>query len=242
MAAHSYKVPPLFDETKSYESWKNEIQIWKLVTELDQRKRALAVALSLTGRARTIALEMPADDLNKDNGLTTLLQKLDTVYLKEEKPRQYDAYTEFDNLKRDGNVSMLDYIIEFERIYNKMSKLKMKLPDAVLAFKLLETAGLTVKDKQLALTACADLTFSNMKSALKRIFGDNSPPDCANASSDPDCAYYTRFTGKKKRQSESSKSNYDAAWVQPIRQIWKKIAMCNLSEYLPLGKGLSSQK
>lgn len=63
-------MPPLFDENKSNESWKNEIQIWKLVTELDQRKRALAVALSLTGRARTIALEIPADDLNEDNGLT----------------------------------------------------------------------------------------------------------------------------------------------------------------------------
>ncbi|KAI4883225.1 hypothetical protein NFI96_020267, partial [Prochilodus magdalenae] len=136
MATHSYKVPPPFDENKSdYESWKNEIKIWKLVTELDQKKQALAVALSLTGRARTIALEISADDLNKDNGLTTLLQKLDTVYLKEEKDRQYDAYTEFDNIKRESNVTMMDYIVEFERVYNKMSKLKMKLPDAVLAFK-----------------------------------------------------------------------------------------------------------
>ncbi|KAG9283062.1 hypothetical protein AMEX_G1791 [Astyanax mexicanus] len=177
MAAHSYKVPPPFDENKSdYESWKNEIKIWKLVTELDQRKQALAVTLSLTGKARTIALEISAEDLNKDNGLTTLLQKLDTVYLKEEKDRQYDAYTEFDNIRRDSNVTMMDYIVEFERVYNKMSKLKMKLPDAVLAFKLLDTAGLTVKDKQLALTACSDVTFSSMKSALKRIFGDNSPP------------------------------------------------------------------
>lgn len=86
--------------------------------------------------------------------------------MKDEKDRQYDAYTEFHILKRDSNVSMLDYVIEFERIYNKMSKLKMKLPDAVPAFKLLDTAGLTIKDKQLALTACADLTISSMKSAL----------------------------------------------------------------------------
>ncbi|KAI4873784.1 hypothetical protein NFI96_002219, partial [Prochilodus magdalenae] len=204
MATHSYKVPPPFDEKSDYESWKNEIKIWKLVTELDQKKQALAVALSLTGRARTIALEISADDLNKDNGLTTLLQKLDTVYLKEEKDRQYDAYTEFDNIKRESNVTMMDYIVEFERVYNKMSKLKMKLPDAVLAFKLLDTAGLTVKDKQLALTACSDVTFSGMKSALKRIFGDNSPPDGANASCDPDCAYFTRFTGKKDKSSSQS--------------------------------------
>ncbi|XP_062409954.1 uncharacterized protein LOC134100639 [Sardina pilchardus] len=121
MSSKNYKVPPLFDEKKSYESWKNEVEIWKLVTELDKNKQALAVALSLSGRARNAALEIAAADLNKDNGLTTLLHKLDTVFLKEEKDRQYDAYTEFDNIKRETNVSMLDYIIEFERIYNKMS-------------------------------------------------------------------------------------------------------------------------
>ncbi|KAI4882129.1 hypothetical protein NFI96_015805, partial [Prochilodus magdalenae] len=53
-------------------------------------------------------------------GHPVVLQKLDTVYLKEEKDRQYDAYTEFDNIKRESNVTMMDYIVEFERVYNKM--------------------------------------------------------------------------------------------------------------------------
>lgn len=87
---------------------------------------------------------------------------LDNVFLKEGKDHQYDAYTQFDNIKRKCNITMLDYIIEFEQTY-KMSMLKIKLPDAVPAFKLLDTAGLRVKDKQLALTASSDLTFSNMK-------------------------------------------------------------------------------
>lgn len=55
-----------------------------------------------------------------------------------------------------------------------MRKYKMELPDAVLAFKLLDTACLDVKDRQLALTACADLTFASLKSALKRIFTGNA--------------------------------------------------------------------
>ena len=108
MSSNNYKIPPLFDEKKSYESWKNEVEIWKLVTELDVKKQALAVALSLTGRARNTALEVAAVDLNKENGLATLLHKLDTVFLKEEKDHQYDAYTEFDNIKRESKVSMLD--------------------------------------------------------------------------------------------------------------------------------------
>ncbi len=197
-AARDYKVPPSFDEKKSYESWKNEVEIWRLVTALDKKKQALAVALSLTGRARDSALEISAVDLNTDDGMTTLLTKLDSVFLKDQKDRQYEAYTDFDRVTRENGASMQDYIVEFERRYNRMRKFQMELPDAVLAFKLLDTAGLNVKDKQLALTACAALTFQNMKSALKRIFGDVSPQDGGGEPlRDSDSAYYTHFTGKR---------------------------------------------
>lgn len=63
----------------------------------------------------------------------------------------------------------------FEHRYNRINQFKMELPDAVLAFKLLDTAGLNVKDKELALIACPSLMFDNMKAALKRISGDNMP-------------------------------------------------------------------
>ena len=46
----------------------------------------------------------------------------------------------------------------------------MKLPDTILAFKLLDDAGLNEAQRELALTLGNDLTFSSMKSALKRIF------------------------------------------------------------------------
>ena len=214
MAAGHYKTPPHFDEKKSYESWKNEVEVWRLVTDLEEKKQALAVALSLTGRARDSALEIAAADLNVDGGMLILLTKLDSVFLKEEKDRQYEAYTEFDRIKRENGVSMVDYIIEFERRYNRLRKFKMELPDAVLAFKLLDTAGLKVKDKQLALTACPELSFVNMKSGLKRIFGDNSPQEDADdlrvSVGAGDSAYYTRFTGKRDSNVRSSPQNHTA--------------------------------
>lgn len=169
--AANYKNPPTFDEGKPYESWKNEVDMWIRVTDLTKKKQALAVALGLTGRARETAMEIPVDDLNKDTGMTTLLEKLDGLFLVEEKDRTYDAYSNFDKLARDNSVSMADFIIKFEQRYARMRKYKMELPDAVLAFKLLDTACLEVKDRQLALTACSDLSFKEMKSALKRIFG-----------------------------------------------------------------------
>lgn len=85
----NYRVPPTFDEGKPYESWKNEVGIWTRVTELEKSKQALAVALALSGRARETAMEIPVDDLNADTGMTTLLAKLDDLFLKEEKDRIY---------------------------------------------------------------------------------------------------------------------------------------------------------
>ena len=47
----------------------------------------------------------------------------------------------------------------------------MALPDSVLAYKLLEGAWLSQKERQLVLTAVNKLEFSAIISALKRIYG-----------------------------------------------------------------------
>lgn len=192
------------------------VEIWRLVTDLDKKKQALAVALSLTGRARDSVLETPTGDLNKDVRMTTLLIKLDSVFLKEEKDRQYKTHMEYDRITKDSSVSMVDYIVEFEQRYNRIHQFKMELLDVVLAFKLLDTAGLNVKDKQLALTACPSLLFDNMKAALKKTFGDVMPQRGGNGprlSRDAtDAAYYTKFTGRRE-----SRSNIKQLFKIPIR-------------------------
>ena len=47
----------------------NVIGIWTRVTNLDDKKRVLAVVLSFEGRARDTELEISLEDLNKDDGV-----------------------------------------------------------------------------------------------------------------------------------------------------------------------------
>ena len=136
------------EEAVRKEKWKNELGIW---TNLDEKKQALAVVLSLEGRARDTALEISVEDLNKDDGMGTLIRALDSIFLKEEKDCAYEAYSNFDSVTRDISVAMTDYIIDFEQRYNRMRKYDMVLPDAVLSFKLLDTACMGGREKQLAL-------------------------------------------------------------------------------------------
>ena len=56
----------------------------------------------------------------------------------------------------------------------------MEYPDSVLVFKLLDNAGLSVKERLLVLTAASERKFSSMKSALKRIFGGSSTATTVN--------------------------------------------------------------
>ena len=196
MAGKNFKIPPTFTEESCYEVWKNEIEMWKLVTDLGKKKQALAVALSLAGKPREVALEIPTSVLNADDGVDKLIEKLDGVFLTEEHENSYVAYSSFENFKKEPDVNMCDFIIEFERRYNKTKKFKMVLPDPVLAFKLLDSCNLNNSEKQLALTAASDSSYSAMKGALRRVFGEklcySKPTDCIRIKQEPECAYYTQ--------------------------------------------------
>ena len=172
MAQHpSYKNPPALKEDTVYETWKNEVEVWRLMTDLDEKKQALAVALTLTGHAREKVIEIEASRLNSTDGMKILIEALDELYKKDTIDLSYEAYSKFEKFRKSEDMKMTEYIVEFERLYTKVKKYQMVLPDAVLAFKLLDNANLEDREKQLALTASSDLKFATMKSSLKRIFG-----------------------------------------------------------------------
>ena len=152
----NYKNPPSLEKDKAYGQWKNEVKMWNLVTELDKKKRGLALALSLQGKPREVALEIDPDSLNVDGGVEILITELDKLFEKDKTDQTYSAYTAFNKYQRENTMNMSEYIINFEQKYNKCKKFEMTLPDTVLAFKVLDNAGLSQNDRQLALTACSD--------------------------------------------------------------------------------------
>ena len=69
-------------------------------------------------------------------------------------------------------MSMNEYILEFENLSHEMSSFNMTFPDTVLAFQILEGAGLNENQREMALTIAIDLSFKSMKGALERVFSD----------------------------------------------------------------------
>ena len=119
--ACSTKWPPLLESDEQYEVWKNDVNIWCKLTDLQPTKQALAIHLSLKGRARSASSEVDVADLEKDTGVKTLLDKLDELFLPDAGRRQFTAFQSLYILRRQGEASVLDFICDFaNNTYNKL--------------------------------------------------------------------------------------------------------------------------
>ena len=164
---------PQSKESMSYKSWKNRVEMWQLVTSIPKKEQAIVImlkSLENNAKAEKAVSEFTAAELNTDEGMELLITKLDSIFQNETIDEAYDTYSKFINFSRKEDSDMNDYIIEFEHLYKKMRDFEMKLPDPVLAFKLLDGANISDDERKLALTLGKDMKYEDMKSALKRLF------------------------------------------------------------------------
>ena len=133
--ASKKQTSPVFAENMLYKIWKNKIDIRKLVTSVEAKEQGIFALLdSLDGNAKTekAVSELTAAELNVENGLNFLLEKLNKVFQEETIDEAYNVYSSFINLSKRDGISINEYIIEFEHLNNRMIQHQMKLPNTVL--------------------------------------------------------------------------------------------------------------
>ena len=131
-------------------------------------------SLEENAKAEKAVSDLTDTELADDEGINTLFAKLNLVFKDETVDEANRTYSNFISFNKKDDMSMTDYILVLENLYQKMMQYEMKLPDAVLTFKLLDSADITDDEHKLALTVCIDLNFERMKSALKRLFSKSS--------------------------------------------------------------------
>jgi len=166
------KNPPPFRDDDDYEAWKNDIEMWSSVTDIKEENKAVIVHLSLTGKARKASSELKSSQLKHADGMKTLMAKLDRVFLQDPNWKCFNAYLAFENLRRDPNSSIDDYLSEFDSRYHKLKECDVSLPDAVVACRLLKSCNLSDVYFQLALSTTTQMTFEAMRATLKKLFTD----------------------------------------------------------------------
>ena len=128
--------------------------MWQLVTSIETKEQGIIILLESqkgNSKAEKAVSDLTDAELYTEDGLDLLLLKLDLVFQSETIDEAYNIYTKFITFTRSHKMNMNEYIIENEHLNLKMNKNKMKLPDAVLTFKLLDGARITSEEQKLAL-------------------------------------------------------------------------------------------
>ena len=184
--------PPDFAKYKTYEQYKVKLEAWQAITDSHKEKQAIALPLSLpqtpdtTGTRERVFDELELSDLKKEDGMKTLTDYSDKNLGKVDLVDSLEKFEDFEDFTRRSGQSINDYVAEFDQKYNKLRKLKLELPSAILAFKLFRRANITQEERLLVLTAMnyteKQKLYGQAKTSLKKFKGEQIAGGCSGGS------------------------------------------------------------
>ena len=161
---------PQFSEDGDFDSWKRDMEFWELVTDLPKKKQGPVVYLSLSEKVRQACSSLTKEELNEDDGLNKITNKLKELYSVTEDQAMFNAYENFETFQRPNDMNICEYINKFEQLNQKLVNFKITLPSAVLAYQLLKNANLPPATRDLIRATVASLTYDAMKKQIKAIY------------------------------------------------------------------------
>ena len=141
MASSNFKAPPPLSQSSCYDDWLKEIEIWQAFTDLAAEKQGPAVFLTLEGKAHEAILSMDIEKIKGKDGVENIVTELNKLYLKDKLEMAYETSDAFERFRRPADMSIKDYINEFERLLRKTNKFGTTLSPDILAYRLLKSAN-----------------------------------------------------------------------------------------------------
>ena len=176
------KDPPVLTDDVDYADWKIDMEIWELYTTLAKTRRGPALYLSLKGNARECVRGLTKGQISAEDGVETIIKRLDGVMQSDENMRTFTCFKTFYDYRRPAGCSIQEFIIRYEHLYCKLGAFNIELPQGVQAFFLLIAANISDEYEKLARATCKEMTYTEMKITILKIFNDTSG---GNASAEP---------------------------------------------------------
>lgn len=175
--------PPTFiSEKKSYASYKKDLQMWSRITSVPKASQAEVVVYGLeghpTGIKEKIIVNIGDDLENAEDGINILINFLDTIYKEDDMSAAWTKYKNFNKIVRADDVTVSNYIADFEKEYLLAKSAGCEYSDIILAFRLLESSRLSEVDEKFVLTGVSYTEaktnknlFEQVKISLKKFQG-----------------------------------------------------------------------
>ena len=103
---------PIFDPKETtYEQWKKEIGVWRMVTTLPKRKHGSFVFLAMRGQAKDAVFQMKDDTLGQTNGFEEVLKVLDEIYMPEVFEKKYRNFNDLWKFFGKSNDPVIEWAV-----------------------------------------------------------------------------------------------------------------------------------
>ena len=117
----SLEPPAFISSSKKFAEYKKDLLRWSRLTSVKPELQAEMVVYRLEGHPTNIKEKIVTqlgDDLEGDvDGITKLLDFLETVYGEDDMADAYDKYVEFKNKKRKKDEPIQAFIADWENVY-----------------------------------------------------------------------------------------------------------------------------
>lgn len=175
MAGKFSKAPPVLKEGVSYRKWLHELEAWQLLTDTEVKKQAVQIYLyGLEGQYKDLISKVAITELNRDNGVKTITDKLDLFIKEDESQRAFSTYERMHSYRRKDHQSVSEALIEFDAMASDFTAMKMILPAEVMAFHVLKSMNLPTNLEKLAKATVDTLDYKTMVAKIKSLAVDDS--------------------------------------------------------------------
>ena len=174
MSSSNSKQPPALSKCKTYDDWLKLVRVWKMFTDLPIARQGPAIVLSLEGEAQDAVLELDESTFAAENGVDLIIARLDKLYKRDSTITKFQALESFQTFRRSSNMSILAFLNEFDKRYNKIKTHGTLMSDDLLGYLLLKAANLSNNHEELIKATMTELKYDIMKDQLKKTFSDAS--------------------------------------------------------------------
>ena len=173
---------PLLGRAKTYELWKKELGLWKLVTDIKPEKLAITVVLSLPEDCTfgkniksTVLENIKEDVLKKTEGYDKVLDYLDELLGKDKEVDKFDRFKEFVFCKKTEEESIDDFITRFDNKVSRLQSTGQEIDGSIITFMLILNSNLSRMETSLIFSKInfedTSKTYESAKKQMRQTLG-----------------------------------------------------------------------
>jgi hypothetical protein len=161
-------------EEEDFKEWVRKVRLWQvLMTEEKRKYLGLLLGMKLGKEPAQLILDIPNDDLKKEDAVEKILERLETRYGEDAVSDKFNRVVEFLEIKKKSDESMRAYVHRFRAACVHSEKDGGGgFSDSVKGCMLLRAAELDASEKRLVLASMGtgEISWAGVEKSLIRMY------------------------------------------------------------------------